>query len=220
MEEIITRERCYTCFRPMSSCMCKYTKKIETNTKFVILMHNKEFQKTKNGTGILTSLNLSNSVIFRGVDFTNHKQLNTILNDESNECYILYPSNDAINLSSEELPKNNKQKVLILIDSTWACSKTLLASSKNLQTLPRISFDVKKHSQFVFKTQPTSYCLSTIETTQAILHLLNQQDIEKLRDNEIENFIQPFEMMVRYQIKRATKDNTIRYKERLAYKKK
>ena len=48
------REVCYQCYRPKSSCMCKYVKSIKTNTKFIILMHPKEFQKTKNGTGILT----------------------------------------------------------------------------------------------------------------------------------------------------------------------
>lgn len=199
--------------------MCKYTKALQTNTKFVILMHNKEFQKTKNGTGILTSLNLSNSVIFRGVDFTNHSKLNTILEDKNNECYILYPSSDAINLSFEEIPKNNKQKVLILIDSTWACSKTILGSSKNLQKLPRISFEVDRHSKFVFKTQPNYHCLSTIETTQNILELLNQQNIENLKDSEISYFIKPFEKMVQYQINRAKNENNIRFKDRLAYKK-
>ncbi|MEA3289204.1 MAG: DTW domain-containing protein, partial [Campylobacterota bacterium] len=55
------RDFCYSCYRPKSSCMCEYTKPIATNTKFIILMHPKEFRKTKNGTGHFTHLNLSNS---------------------------------------------------------------------------------------------------------------------------------------------------------------
>lgn len=196
----------------MSSCMCKYTTQLDTNTLFVILMHPKEFQKTKNGTGILTSLNLKNSIIYKGIDFSNHSQVNSIINDTNNECYILYPDTNAINISKTKLEKNNKQKVLFLIDSTWPCSRSILAKSKNLQTLAKMSFDSIKISQFKFKTQPNSYCLSTIETTQTILELLTKQGIENLKSNELENFIQPFAKMVSYQTKMAFEKNNIRYK--------
>ena len=69
------REKCYRCYRPKSSCMCSHIHEIETNTKFIILMHPKEFKKTKNGTGRLTHLSLPNSHLFIGIDFlyTNFK---------------------------------------------------------------------------------------------------------------------------------------------------
>ena len=91
------REKCYRCFRPLSSCMCKYIKPFDTNTKFVILMHPKEFKKVKNNTGYFTHESLINSELFVGVDFSNHKRVNEIIS--THESYILFPSPHAINLS-------------------------------------------------------------------------------------------------------------------------
>ncbi len=59
---------------------------------------------------------------------------------------------------------------------------------------------VKKISNFKIKTQPNSYCLSTIESTQYILELLNRQKLENLKNNELIEFTKPFEKMVQYQI--------------------
>ncbi|MEA3330367.1 MAG: tRNA-uridine aminocarboxypropyltransferase, partial [Campylobacterota bacterium] len=93
------REKCYKCYRPKSSCMCEYIKPIETETKFVILMHPKEFKKVKNNTGHFTHLSLDNSELFIGVDFSNHKRIDEII--ATHESFILFPSLQAINLSYE-----------------------------------------------------------------------------------------------------------------------
>ena len=151
--------------------MCKYIKPIDTNTKFVILMHPKEYRKTKNGTGHFTHKNLNNSELFIGINFSNHSKINSIINNPENECYILYPSNHSINLNVQNL-KTNKTIVLFLIDSTWPCSKKILRVSKNLQALKKVSFQSTKISDFKIKTQPDSYCLSTIESTKYVLELL------------------------------------------------
>ena len=91
------REKCYKCYRPKSSCMCKHVHSFDTKTKFIILMHPKEFKKVKNGTGHLTHLSLNDSKLFVGVDFTNHKEINEII--ASHQSYVLYPSKDAVNIS-------------------------------------------------------------------------------------------------------------------------
>jgi len=45
-------------------------------------MHPKEYKKEKNGTGHMTQLQLENSEIIVGVDFTNNKRVNEILAKE------------------------------------------------------------------------------------------------------------------------------------------
>ena len=105
------RQKCYKCYRPQSSCMCKEVFPINTNTKFIILMHPKEFKKVKNGTGHLTHLSLNNSDLFVGVDFTNHSAINEIIN--THESYVLYPSDDAINISNEK-PKTDKDIAIFI----------------------------------------------------------------------------------------------------------
>ena len=194
------REKCYKCYRPQSSCMCSYVTKIETDTKFIVLMHPKEFKKVKNGSGRLTHLSLPNSHLFIGIDFTNHKEINEIIS--SYHSFVLYPSEDAINITNQSPMKKDfkKSMAVFIIDSTWACSMKMLRESKNLQKLDSISFSTTKLSQFKIKEQPAEYCLSTIESTLEVLESLNRWGIEDIKDKELENFLNPFHKMIEYQI--------------------
>lgn len=179
--------------------MCAHITPIETNTRFVILMHPKEFRKTKNGTGHFTNLSLSNCEIVVGIDFSTHKAINAILGDTKNNCFVLYPSKNSINLNTENISKEYKNTVLFLIDATWPCSRAMLKASPNLDMLPKVSFTHTKRSAFVFKEQPQEYCLSTMESTLCVLELLNSQHIEKIEEEKLEQFLSPFKHMVKYQ---------------------
>lgn len=183
--------------------MCSHIRSVDTKTKFVILMHPKEFKKVKNATGHLTNLSLKNSELFVGIDFTNHKEVNKIIQEY--DCYILYPSKDAINLSTTCITtKDNsikKDLAIFFIDSTWACSIKMLRESKNLQTLKHISFSNTKLSQYKIKLQPQEYCLSTIESALSVLELLKKWKIEDFEQKDLEKFLNPFYKMVDYQIK-------------------
>ena len=63
-------ERCIRCFRPLSTCLCSYTKEFDSQIKFVFLMHPKEAKKQRTGTGRLAKNYLIDSEILVGVDFT------------------------------------------------------------------------------------------------------------------------------------------------------
>jgi len=211
------RERCYSCYRPQSSCMCAHIHSIETHTKFIVLMHPKEFKKTKNGTGHLTHLSLPNSELFMGIDFSDNARINEII--ATHECFILYPSTHAINLSHEN-PLDakslhvKKPMAIFLIDSTWACSLKMMRESKNLHALSHISFDATKRSEFKIKEQPMQYCLSTIESTLTVLELLSQWQIETIEHAKLEAFITPFHAMIEYQLEciKNHKSQAVRFK--------
>ena len=175
-------------------------------------MHEKEFRKTKNGTGRMTHLSLPNSYLFVGIDFTDHKRLNALLDDPNYEPFILYPSDQALNLSTHKLSMpEGKNPLFILIDSTWACSKKMIKLSSNLSSLPKVSFTTTQTSNFAIKEQPKAYCLSTIETTHKILELLSQQNIENFPQENLAKLLQPFTSMINYQLQ-AANDANVRYK--------
>jgi len=198
------REHCYRCYRPQSSCMCGYVCPIVTQTKFIVLMHPKEFRKTKNGTGHLTHLSLPNSELFVGIDFTHHARINAII--DTHESFVLYPSKNPINLSRENpitALHVKKPMAIFLIDSTWACSLKMMRESQNLHALSHISFNATKRSAFKIKEQPKEYCLSTIESTLTVLELLNRWQIERLTQEQIALFLTPFHAMIAYQLGHA-----------------
>jgi len=198
--------------------MCKHTiKPLETNTKFVILMHPKEFKKTKNGTGHLTNNSLKNCELHIGIDFTNNKRINSLIEDINYESFVLYPDDNAIKLNEEKL-STKKNSLIFIIDSTWPCSKKILRLSKNLALLPKLSFVHNKSSQFMIKTQPNVHCLSTIESTLCVLEQLNTQNIENISSNSLDNFLNPFVQMVKYQISCASVDGKfVRFKQKIFY---
>ena len=170
-------------------------------------MHTHEFKKIKNGTGHFTHLCLENSELYIDVSFANHKAVNTLLNDNNNNCYVLYPSEESLVLNDNPLPKDEKQNVIFLIDATWHNAKKLLRDSPNIQALPKVSFEHTRNSEFKIKEQPMDLCLSTIESTSCVLELLNLSGSEDLSKVELDGFLEPFRKMVEYQVKCTTLEN-------------
>jgi DTW domain-containing protein YfiP len=187
--------------------MCAYIKPIDTKTKFVILMHTHEFKKIKNGTGHFTHLSLKNSALYVDTSFQDHNAVNSLLDDKNNNCYVLYPGEESIVLNENPLPKDERQNVIFLIDSTWHNAKKLLRDSPNIQGLPKVSFEHTKNSGFKIKEQPMDLCLSTIESTHCVLELLSLHGSEDLDGAELHGFLEPFRKMVEYQVKCTTLEN-------------
>lgn len=193
-----TREVCYQCYRPMNSCMCIYITPIKTKTRFVILMHPKEFKKTKNGTGHFTKLSLDNCKVHVGIDFSQDKKINELI--KTHDCYVLYPGTTSLKLNEHKITKHEKDIVIFLIDATWPCSKAMLKASPNIDALKKISFTHTSSSAFTFKQQPASYCLSTMESTLCLLKLLDTHEVEDIPTYALDNFLKPFHKMVEYQL--------------------
>ncbi len=207
------REKCYKCFRPKSSCMCEHIDAFDTDTKFVILMHPKEFKKVKNNTGFFTHLTLKNSELFIGIDFSDHNKINEII--DTHNSFILYPSEGAVDLSqSDPSSLSNKKMAIFIIDSTWSCAKQIFEKSQNLKDLKHLSFSTSKTSQYQIKVQPESNYLSTIESTHVVVELLNKWNIESTQKTKLDSFLNPFYEMIEYQKKLIANplSNSVRYK--------
>jgi len=206
------REKCYECYRPKSSCMCEHFEHIKTKTKFVVLMHPKEFKKVKNNTGHFTHKSLSSSELFIGIDFTNHRRINEII--ATHDSYILFPSENALNLSAENPQKSDKNLAIFIIDSTWACTKKMFTQSQNLNTLKHMSFTTTKTSLYDIKTQPDERYLSTIESTLVVLEELEKLGIEKVSREQFDGFLRPFLKMIEYQKELISnpKSHAVRFK--------
>lgn len=202
------REKCYKCMRVAISCICKHTNPIHTNTRFIILMHPKEYRKEKNGTGRMTNLQLQNSEIIVGVDFNNNKRVNEILTNQKNDSFLLYPGKENFNLSvnknSEIISFLSNNPFIFILDGTWPCARKMLKLSKNLQKLKRVSFDNEIKSKFIIKQQPESLCLSTIESVYTVITLLKESNLEQC---DTTGFLAPFEKMIEFQVESILNPN-------------
>lgn len=206
------RTTCYKCMSPKSTCICKHIRPFNTKTRFIILMHPKEYKKEKNGTGHMTKLQLENSEIIVGVDFTNNNRVKEILTEEKNSSFLLYPGKDNFNLSKRKSSEINlfmgKNPHIFILDGTWPCARKMLKLSTNLQKLKRVSFDNKIKSKFIIKQQPDPLCLSTIESVYTVLNLLKKGAVEQC---ETEDFLIPFEKMIAHQLEYLSNPNNKNY---------
>ncbi|MCU0792422.1 MAG: DTW domain-containing protein [Opitutaceae bacterium] len=172
-----------------------------TRTRFVFLMHPKEFKREKAGTGRLTHLCLPESEIHMGTDFDQHAPVQAILRDPALYPVLLYPGGGALNLSHGELSPDalgGRRLVVILLDATWACARKMLRLSPSLQALPRIMFTPTAPSRFVIKQQPQAGCLSTLEATHETLLALERSGLD--RYGAPDQLLGLFARMQQYQI--------------------
>ncbi len=178
---------CYRCFWPQALCWCPSLLPLATRTRFVFLMHPKEFKEEKAGTGRLTQLCLPNSELHMGKGFDEHESVQALLRDPQNHCMLLYPGVTAVNLSDPtgaEFPVlaarlAHRRLVVILLDATWSGARKMLRLSPSLQRLPRIMFTPSAPSRYVIKQQPQAGCLSTLEAVHELLLVLERAGLDR-----------------------------------------
>lgn len=205
--------RCYDCYRPLKNCLCEEIVPMETKVQICLLMHPMEAKKQRVGTGRLTHCSLPNSRIIVGVDFTNDKEVNYLI--ENRQCFILYPGAEAVNLGHELLPEefNTPNNVTIfVVDATWPMAKKMMRESKNLHHLPQVCFEPSFRSRFSIKHQPHQYCLSTIESTYSLLKALENHRVENL-NHKAENLLRLLDLLVEFQVKCASDPNLKGYRK-------
>lgn len=198
---------CYRCFWPQKLCWCASLQPMVTRTRFVFLMHPKEFKEEKAGTGRLTHLCLPNSELHMDKGFDGHERVRELIADPANFPVLLYPGREAVNLSEPtHLPGfrqqfGSRQLVVFLLDATWGGARKMLNQSPGLQRLPRLMFTPSAPSRYIIKQQPAEGCLSTLEAVHELLTVLARTGLDEYP--EPEQLLGLFQRMQDFQIKCA-----------------
>jgi DTW domain-containing protein YfiP len=202
-----------------------------TRTRFVFLMHPKEFKQEKAATGRLTHLCLPNSTLHVGVSFDEHEDVQNLLRDPAHYPVLLYPGPLALNLSdaatssestaAAEVPSpatqlratlGPRRLAVILLDATWSLGRKMLRLSATLQKLPRVMFTPSAPSRYVIKQQPHPACLSTLEATHELLLALERAGLDAY--SQPEQLLGLFQRMQDFQLRCAADPNRTGYRHR------
>jgi len=214
------RVMCYRCFWPQTLCWCASLQPMATRTRFVFLMHPKEFKEEKAGTGRLTHLCLPNSAIHMGTGFDGDEAVQALIHDPKNFPVLLYPGKDALNLSTAaefqvsgfKSQVSEKQLTVFLLDATWSGARKMLRLSPGLQQLPRIMFTPSAPSRHIIKQQPVEGCRSTLEAVHELLRVLEQTGLDRYADPA--QLLGIFQRMQDFQISCAADPNRAGYRRR------
>lgn len=196
-------ERCYKCFKPVSNCLCKYTKELDTGIKFIFLMHTKEAKRQRTGTGNIAHISLKNSEIIVGLDFNHNKRLQELLTSEKYFPVLMYPDENAWTAKKDGFKEaiGNKILLVIILDATWFCAKKMIEHNPFLLNLPKISFYGNYRSIFTFKHEPKPEYISTVESCYYFIK--EMQDENLLIDKNIDPspMMTAFKQMIVFQLK-------------------
>lgn len=214
------RVTCYRCFWPQHLCWCGSITPIETRTRFVLLMHPKEFKKEKAATGRLTHLCLQQSEIHCGIGFDQDASVQALIADPANYPVLLYPGREAIDLAAGDSADfaariGTRRLVVFLLDATWALGRKMLRLSPSLQRLPRIMFTPTAPSRYLIKQQPHAGCLSTLEAAHELLLALERCGLDRYARPE--QMLDLFQRMQDFQLRCAADPARGGYRRR-AYK--
>ena len=207
----MARVMCYRCFWPKELCWCPTLEPIETRSRFVFLMHPKEYKQEKAATGRLTHLCLPNSSLHMGMAFDAEGDVQALLSDPRYHSVLLYPGTSAVNLTAREagapnplvpaLAGGQRTLLVVILDATWSGARKMLRLSPSLQRLPRIMFTPRDTSRYVIKQQPQEGCLSTLEAVHELLRMLDALGLDRYANPA--HLLEVFARMQDFQIRCA-----------------
>lgn len=188
---------CLQCGKANNACICDWIKPIDCSVRVVILQHPSESKKPM-GTAKILQLSLSGCEIWVGEDFSQHPELNDLLQDEKFESLVLYPNEHSQSLervkeSRLALNAHGKSLCLILLDGTWKKAYKMWQLSSNLHSLPSVALPSHIQGNYRIRKAPTEQHLSTVEAGfHALSAVESQVDFSPL--------LTAFTNMVDYQI--------------------
>lgn len=190
------------CFKPVENCLCKYTKEIDTNIKFVLLMHPKEAKRQRTGTGNLAHLCLKNSEIIIGLDYSKNERLKQLLTDSQYYPVMMYPGEEAWTAKKEGFAQtlNGRTLLVLILDATWFCSRKMIEHNPFLLELPRVSFYGDYRSIFTFKHEPRPEYISTIESCYYFIKEMQENNLTDKNINP-EPLMDVFKEMIKFQLR-------------------
>jgi DTW domain-containing protein YfiP len=198
------RTLCTTCFQPPFGCYCRLVRPFDPKIRFVILIHPIEV-KRRIATGRMSHLCLENSRLIQGKDYSDHPEVNEILQDPKVHSVMLYPGPTSTNLTPLSAPERaglfprEKELAIFVIDGTWATARKMVRS-RNLAALPRICFTPETPSTFRVRKQPAPGCYSTLEAIHRTIEILGESRGYDLASRQHDALLTVFDHMVEKQI--------------------
>ncbi|MBC7539238.1 MAG: DTW domain-containing protein [Bacteriovorax sp.] len=195
---------CPLCEYILARCLCSTLMPIDNTTKIIILQHPSETGHALNTVSLMKKsfLNLD---LFIGEDFSEHQELNSLINNHQETICLIFPAGNNIVLTSK-----SEQKIthLIFIDGTWKKARKIFLLSKNLHNLKSYALVPSKPGQYKIRSSTFEHGLSTLEATLCALESVEKNlDTKSLEDS--------FLKMIEFQIEKMGEETF-----RLNYKKK
>lgn len=167
-------EICIRCWKPKAACICASIEPLAVKTRVLVLQHPQE-SKELLGTARLLTLSVAGAKIAVGLSWPSLKAALKETEAQSKDWAVLFVGTQkdyqskvtgpmtVIDRKNQPVPLENV-KGLVLLDGSWAQSKTLWWRNAWLLKLNRIVLNPKLQSLYGdLRREPRRGCLSTLE---------------------------------------------------------
>ena len=152
-------------------------------------MHHREYHLTSN-TGRLARNTLDRCNIFlRGLE-DKPIDWSKIINEEE-QTFVLYPSEEAIEATANNIPKTQNKSVHIIVpDGSWRQASKVYKREKALHHLPCIKLPERNYqSHYFLRKSPKENYLCTYEAMSKVVEELESREYSRLMSRNLEKLV-------------------------------
>lgn len=165
-------------------CICDEFRVLETRTRLALIMHQTETHKPTN-TGRVALRTLQNSELFvRGLE-SGPVSLASLA-DPERRTLILFPSDDAVELTREFVESDPRPITLAVPDGTWGQARRAVRREPELQAATRVIAPAGPPSRYLLRKEHEDHGLATIEAIARAFGVLEgphvQEELERIFD--------------------------------------
>lgn len=165
-------------------CICDEFRSIETRTRLALIMHQTETHKPTN-TGRVALRTLTNSELFvRGQE--SGPACLASLADPERRTLILFPAEDAVELTQAFVDSDPRPITLAVPDGTWGQARRAVRREPALQTAIRVVAPPGPPSRYLLRKEHEEHGLATIEAIARAFGVLEgphvQDELERIFD--------------------------------------
>ena len=156
-----TTDPCPICAASRAQCLCDVVPRIELNTKICLVIHRSELKRSSN-TGLLAVRALVNSEMRIRGEGREPLDLKDLLTPRY-RTFLLYPSDDAVELDKELVAKEPTPIQLIVPDGTWRQASKVHSRHHELEDVQRVKISTPSNRGIQLRTQTRPEGMPTLQ---------------------------------------------------------
>ncbi len=159
------------------ACFCQWRKPPKCDVEFILLLHRNEIHKPTNTGRLIADIFSKNTPAFLWDRTEPSQELTHILNDQSRQTLLLFPSEDATPLTEYQASTNRKSPLrIVLLDGTWKQKSKMARLSPWLQHVPKVTINPENLPSINFiRAAPQENQLSTAQAAAGAMAEVGEQ---------------------------------------------
>lgn len=211
------RPFCWECHRPRLACFCAIARPFVSSVDFALVVHPSEVSSTV-GTAWILRKSISNLKWIRspGTGLDQNARFLELISAPERAPLLLFPGKDTLELNHASIDEwrtlvpEGRRPLFVVLDGTWSQARAMLGKSQILRSLPRVSFETERPSEYQFKRQPQPLCLSSVEGVHRVIEILASRGwAASPPEREHDQALEIFRGMVRFQLEQERNLRTV-----------